>query len=31
MVEEIEDHEIDEIVIRALDVNKKIFERLSEI
>lgn len=31
MAEEIEDHEIDEICIRALDVHRKVFKRLSEI
>ena len=31
MTGEIEDHEIDEISVRALDVHKKVFKRLSEI
>jgi hypothetical protein len=30
-IEEIEDHEIDEIAIRVLDSHKKVFKRLSEI
>lgn len=31
MVEDIEDQEIDEISIRAMDAHKKVFKRLSEL
>ena len=31
MADEIEDQEIDEISIRVIDANKKVFKRLSEL
>ena len=31
MTEEIEDYKIDEISIRAQDIHRKVFKRLSEI